>query len=312
MAPRTRSQTRSQSSSQSRSQSRSQTCSAEFSKLSLGKPRNASPRTSENVAKVPQRRRSATPTRPSSNHRFSRTSRHKLSARTLANKTSSELQALCAQYHVNSKGPKNILTQRLVDVSQKNDNRCHAILVSESKIPGKQGTISDVKGAFYKVLEHDTLLMKEIKGQMFVANEDAIKYAEAKMDMVDIQPRLDDKNDEIRKANDQRNAKDKQIKMLQDRLSHMSRQMDLHGILRNRFISAYKRDELDSKELSDKAAVEKGNEKVHSGNAVLDAYLFQPCGSRDDVDAYKSLYGLAPSEILDISIIGMYSIPLSY
>lgn len=259
----------------------------------------------------PQRSRNATPTRSSSNHRPSKTSRHNLSVRTLANKTSGELQSLCALYHVNGKGPKNILTQRLVGASQKNDNRCHAILVAESKIPGKQGTISDVKGAFFKVLEHDTLLVKNIKGQVFVANEDAVKYAEAKMDMVDIQPRLDAKNDKLRKANNKANAKDEQIKMLQDRLSHMSRQMDLHEILRNRFISSYKRVELDSKEISDKTAVEIGNEKVHSGDAVLDAYLFQPHGSRDDVDAYKSLYGLSPSEILHISIVGMYPMPLS-
>lgn len=131
------------------------------------------------------------------------------------------------------------------------------------------------------------------------------------MDMVDIQPRLDAKNDKLRKANNKANAKDEQIKMLQDRLSHMSRQMDLHEILRNRFISSYKRVELDSKEISDKTAVEIGNEKVHSGDAVLDAYLFQPHGSRDDVDAYKSLYGLSPSEILHISIVGMYPMPLS-
>lgn len=299
MAPRTRSQTR------------SKTCSTEFSNLSLDKPSKGSPKTPEKVTKVSlQRSRSATPTRSSSNNRSPKTLRHNLSARTLTNKTSSELQSLCSLYRVSGKGPKSILTQRLVDVSQKNDNRCHAILVTESKIPGKQATISDAKGALLKALEHEMLLVKDIRGQAFVANEEAVKYAEAKMDMIDIQPRLDDKNDKLSKANNQRNAKDKQIKMLQDRLNHMSRQMDLHEILRNRFISAYKRDELDSKEISDKTAVEKGNEKVHSGDAVLDAHLFQPGGSRDDVDAYKSLYGLTPSEVLDISVLGMYSMPL--
>lgn len=192
-----------------------------------------------------------------------------------------------------------------------NNNKCHAILVTESKIPGRQGTFSDAKGALFEALEQDILLVKDIKGQVFVANQDAVKYAEAKMDMVDIQTRLDDNKDKLHEANNLANAKDNQIKMLQDRLIHMSRQLDLHEILRNRFISSYKRLELNSKEFSDKIAVEIGNEKVHSGDAVLDAYLFRP-GSRDDVDAYKSLYGLTPSEVLDIDMLGMYTIPHLY
>lgn len=71
---------------------------------------------------------------------------------------------------------------------------------------------------------------------------------------------------------------------------------------RSRFFVTYRRDVKGYLPLNaqDKAAVKEGNEAVHFGNPLLDAYLFER-KIRKDSTIYTELYGLSYRDVLDIS-----------
>ena len=85
-----------------------------------------------------------------------------------------------------------------------------------------------------------------------------------------------------------------EVGSLGERVSSLTTSLDAYKLLRNRFISTFKRDKL---------GTAGGNAWAHGGDAVVDAMLYRGQGphSRRDLLAYKRLYGFYPLVVLGIS-----------
>ena len=70
-------------------------------------------------------------------------------------------------------------------------------------------------------------------------------------------------------------------------------------VIRQRFISFFKRGVLHRPSEKDYSLIRLGNEVAHHGNAYRDAHLYST-GSRTDSDVFEELYGFRPLKVLNI------------
>jgi hypothetical protein len=90
---------------------------------------------------------------------------------------------------------------------------------------------------------------------------------------------------------------------LEDRVSSLTMSLAAYKILRNRFISTFKRDKLANATEVDRKIIAAGNGWAHGGDAVVDAQLYISATreSRRDFSAYKKLYGISPLTVVVLS-----------
>lgn len=70
-------------------------------------------------------------------------------------------------------------------------------------------------------------------------------------------------------------------------------------VIRQRFISFFKRGVLRRPSEKDYSLIRLGNEVAHHGNAYRDAHLYST-GSRTDSEVFEELYGFRPLKVLNI------------
>ena len=92
------------------------------------------------------------------------------------------------------------------------------------------------------------------------------------------------------------------IASLQEQVASLTTSLDAYLILRNRFLSTYKKDKLHNATDADFRMIAAGNKWAHGGDAVADARLYQGQvrGRRRDFATYQSLYGITPAETSEI------------
>lgn len=66
---------------------------------------------------------------------------------------------------------------------------------------------------------------------------------------------------------------------------------------RHRFISAFKREKLQTATPEDLRLIRSGNTCAHGGNCQLDAELYPGHSARNDFHAFRLLYGVDPAAI---------------
>jgi len=90
---------------------------------------------------------------------------------------------------------------------------------------------------------------------------------------------------------------------LEDRVSSLTISLAAYKLLRNRFISTFKRDKLGNATEADKKIIAEGNGWAHGGDAVVDAQLYksETREGRRDFYAYNKLYGIHPLTVSVIS-----------
>ena len=84
-------------------------------------------------------------------------------------------------------------------------------------------------------------------------------------------------------------------------MNSLTSSLSAYKLLRNRFISTFKRDKLGDETEVDRGTIAKGNGWAHGGDAVVDAQLYQGTSGRKDFNAFKGLYGMSPGEVSMIS-----------
>lgn len=85
--------------------------------------------------------------------------------------------------------------------------------------------------------------------------------------------------------------------------------LDAHKLVRNRFISTFKRDKLANATEADRRIIaEGGNGWAHGGDAIADAKLYQGMAGRRDFRAFEKLYGMDPSIVLRIGVYNLFAI----
>lgn len=92
-----------------------------------------------------------------------------------------------------------------------------------------------------------------------------------------------------------------EIASLQDEVLTLKLSSEEYRLVRNQFISTFKRDKLNNADGSDIKIIQGGNLTVQGGDAIVDAMLYQGLDRRRDSTAYKKLYGVDPLRVLRIS-----------
>ncbi|KAG0640308.1 hypothetical protein HOY80DRAFT_1136111 [Tuber brumale] len=80
----------------------------------------------------------------------------------------------------------------------------------------------------------------------------------------------------------------------EERLRYLIHSHDSYKLMRNCFISTFKRKYFYKQTKADKKIVEDGNASVHGGDAIVDASLYAGPNGRTDFWVFKKLYGLRP------------------
>ncbi|PUU74678.1 hypothetical protein B9Z19DRAFT_901143, partial [Tuber borchii] len=74
-----------------------------------------------------------------------------------------------------------------------------------------------------------------------------------------------------------------------------------YKLVRNRFISTFKRDKLGLVTKEDRRIIAKGNSQAHGGDAVADARLYEGTARRSDPGDFQKLYGLPPTVVSNLT-----------
>ena len=214
--------------------------------------------------------------------------------------TLKDLQRQCTTAGLGTTATKADLTKRLEEneknwvmlspVSQE-DTKCDAILVARSELGGDEAMKEDAKDALEQALEEE--LHVENVREMFVGNRRGLSLA-------GLPARVRALEDENVSQKEELTSHKFKITSLEDRVNSLTISLEAYRILRNRFISTFKRDKLQNATEADRNIIGAGNASAHGGDAVVDASLYSNTGRRDIV-AYMQLYGIHPSVVLAIS-----------
>lgn len=140
--------------------------------------------------------------------------------------------------------------------------------------------------------------MEMVHDTAFVGNMAGLSYARRAKESDSLEARLRNVENELTVV--KKNLTEK----LDDSLARiiiLEESAGYYGILRNRFLSTFKRDKLQNATPADINLIADGNVWAHEGNGSRDADLYQSLGGRTDFSTYEALYGLHPSVVRDIS-----------
>jgi len=90
-------------------------------------------------------------------------------------------------------------------------------------------------------------------------------------------------------------------KSMEERIGTLTRSSESYKLMRNRFLSTYKRDYLKNETTADTIIIDDGNMSAHGGDVVFDASLYEGPEARADIDVFKKLYGVPPQAMEKIS-----------
>lgn len=142
----------------------------------LGKATQKSP---DRVLKASQRHTRSTFAKASGNRKLSKTERSSIKPETVT----TEIQSIRASLQAEKQERVQAADQ---NETQKDNDTCDAILVTKSGIPGHGATLEHARIALSEALEQGILKVHSIKGQIFVYNEEALHYTQAKMDVLEL------------------------------------------------------------------------------------------------------------------------------
>ncbi|PWW80032.1 hypothetical protein C7212DRAFT_361502 [Tuber magnatum] len=213
-----------------------------------------------------------------------------------------DLQKQCKDIGLDHTGKVSELVQRLKDhrnrgtssPEDQEDPTCDAILVTQSMT----GSVDDMKryahDAFEQTLEVEELDVREVMGELYVGNVRGLGLAG-----LPERVRILEENDTAK------NAKiaelDANIAELNDYVSILRLAGPDYKRVRNRALTVFKRDKLrETLMQSDRDIIEAGNVTAHSGDAAIDALLYDGVGAREDSYVFEALYGLHPTDVMKI------------
>jgi len=156
---------------------------------------------------------------------------------------------------------------------------------------------ADARRRLKSTADNADMEMEMIHDTTFIGNMEGLSYAR----QVDsLQARLS--RVEKRLDNTEKELGDTKLELGETKLRviDLEESVGFYGILRNRFLSTFKRDKLQNATPADIGLVATGNVWAYEGNASRDADLYQLLGRRTDFSTYKALYGLHHSVARDI------------
>jgi len=153
----------------------------------------------------------------------------------------------------------------------------------------------DAKSSLGDALETDELYVETVAGGIHIGNIRGLEYAREASERSTVQERLGVLEEWLKESKGK-------IASLEERVTSLTLSLEAYHILRNRFLSTFKRDKLGNATEADFRLISEGNRRAHGGDATADALLYagrQP--HRRDVPTYEKLYGLDPVRVAQIT-----------
>jgi hypothetical protein len=144
------------------------------------------------------------------------------------------------------------------------------------------------RDALEQSLKAEDLYVETARDELLVGNRRGLNMAHHFRDLDSDIAALTEK---VKEMKEEITAHKHSIASLEDRLESLTKSLEAYRLLRNRFISTFKRDKLNTATEADKKLIAGGNAWAHGGDAVVDSMLYQT-KERTDYAAYKRLYGL--------------------
>jgi len=159
----------------------------------------------------------------------------------------------------------------------------------------------DARRALEQALEEETLSVEELGGELFVGNRRGLDFAD-RLSVLERQVgRIPSLEAKIASHETEIDTNKQRISSLEDRVGGLTSSLSAYKLLRNRFISTYKRDKLATDTAADRKIIASGNGWAHGGDAVVDAQLYEGVGGRQDFVSFRKLYGFPPQIVQKIS-----------
>jgi len=132
-------------------------------------------------------------------------------------------------------------------------------------------------------------------------NQDGRSEAKVSKEMCALQHKIASLESIVASLQSKEASQAKKIASLEDRVSNLTMPREAYKLLRNRFISTFKRDKLHNATREDYKMIAEGNRWAHGGDAVVDAQLYKGTIRRGDECDFERLYGLPPSIVARLS-----------
>jgi hypothetical protein len=180
-----------------------------------------------------------------------------------------------------------------------------SVLTIEWEVASEEEMRSNSPDALQKALDKDELRVEDVRGELAVGNRRGLDIL---AELAALKPKYEMiYNDTLQQKGEILQLKGEilelegRINALEERVDGLSSSLDGYKNLRGRFISTYKHDVLSTATEVDLRIIGAGNKSAHGGDATLDAQLYEGPGGRRDYKAFKSLYGLMPGTVSQIS-----------
>ncbi|RPA91754.1 hypothetical protein L873DRAFT_1794718 [Choiromyces venosus 120613-1] len=151
-----------------------------------------------------------------------------------------------------------------------------------------------MKDVCKQALEEEELELEKVRGEAFIGNRHGLGFTGLMECVHKLEQRDVLKDRKITSLEDKANS-------LEDQLYTLKISIQEYSLVRNAFISIFKRDKLNNVTELDIDIIRKGNRMVHGGDAVMDALLYEGLNGRRDSSTFKELYGIHPADVVKIT-----------
>ncbi|KAG0633212.1 hypothetical protein HOY80DRAFT_1107420 [Tuber brumale] len=175
------------------------------------------------------------------------------------------------------------------------DPTCDAILVTQSMVGDVDNMRRDAHDALKQTLEVEGHEVHEVIGELYVGNPQGLGLAGLPDRILILEEKDAQKTAEIAELN----AKTTELTNYVSILRHAGPD---YKRVRKRYLAVFKRDKLNEiLTQSDRNIIEEGNVTAHSGDAAIDALLYDGVEGLQDSYVFEALYGLHPSDVKKIT-----------
>ncbi|RPA88926.1 hypothetical protein L873DRAFT_1784662 [Choiromyces venosus 120613-1] len=178
-----------------------------------------------------------------------------------------------------------------------------AILVARSPIGTVGSLVHDARKTLTDAVKVDKLHVKKVKKEMLVGNSRRLDLANlSHPELTALKGKMAAQNAELDLGLKGKMAAHKAELDLVDsrqeeRLRYLLRSDDCYKLVRNRYLSTFKRDDLGTHTKTDQEIIENGNLTAHWGDAIDDSSLYTQPNGRTDVEVFQRLYGVLPENM---------------
>ena len=239
-----------------------------------------------------------------------------------------------------TKTPKSVPLKEI----QNDSTTWTAVVSTKSNTGGKEEMKEDAKQALALALQEEDLCVENVMGNTFVGNQDGLYHVRMSARVQAMEDKFVSFGEELSQQKKKNEEEHKKLEKLEKKLSqqktenekkfsqqikknegehkkhqkkndhefvclrsqilHLTTLSREYMLVRNRFISAFKRKKLGIKDDLDIEIISEGNKAAHAPDVITDATLYTPntvLAQRVDKDIFKQLYGLLPEQASTLS-----------